>query len=198
MTTSTKSTKQRKKFYNSPWHKAIKLMSAPLSKDLRTRFKIRAIPVRTNDSVKIVSGGFKGRSGKVARVNVKRRLVFVEGITGKAQKGKTKMVGIHVSNLTLTKLDLSDKYRRRILERKGVSSELVEREFEEQAKTEAEQVAGSQASEQEPAQGSSDAARVGEGVELTQTASAEASAQAQSQTELAEPKEKQEEVDNGK
>jgi|GEM_PF-664374 large subunit ribosomal protein L24 len=197
MITSTKSKKQRKKFYGSPWHKAVKLMSAPLSKDLRTRFKIRAIPVRVNDSIKIVSGGFKGRSGKVARVNVKRRLVFVEGITGKAQKGKTKMVGIHVSNVTLTKLDLSDKYRRRILERKGVSSDLVEKEFEEQTKAETEQVVQAQPSEPEPARESTSTMQSGEESEISQTPSVETPAESQSQTESAETKEKQGEVENG-
>jgi len=122
--------KQRKKMFNLPWNLAIKLMSAPLSKELQARLNIKSIPVRVNDTVKIVSGGFKGRSGKVTRIDVKRRLVFVEGITGKAQKGKTKLVGIHVANLMITKLDLSDKYRKLILQRKGVSAELLEKEPE--------------------------------------------------------------------
>lgn len=122
--------KQRKRLFNLPWHRAIKLMSAPLSKDLRSRLKIKSIPVRVNDTVRVVSGGFKGRSGKVARVDVKRRLVYIEGITGKAQRGRTKLVGIHVSNLMITKLDLSDKYRKLILQRKGVSAEILEKEPE--------------------------------------------------------------------
>ncbi len=130
MSFSSNRYKQRKRLYNASWSSAIKLMSVPLSKDLKARLKIKSIPVRANDTVKIVSGGFKGRSGKVARTDVKRRLVYVEGITGKAQKGKTKLVGIHVSNLLLTRLDLSDKYRKLILQRKGVSPELLEKEPE--------------------------------------------------------------------
>lgn len=122
--------KQRKTMFNLPWHRAIKLMSAPLSKNLRARLNVKSMPVRVNDTVRVVSGGFKGRSGKVAKVDVKRRLVYVEGITGKAQKGKTKLVGIHVSNLMITKLDLSDKYRKLVLQRKGVSAELLEKEAE--------------------------------------------------------------------
>ncbi|PSN86776.1 50S ribosomal protein L24 [Candidatus Marsarchaeota G2 archaeon ECH_B_SAG-F08] len=136
MVLSAKPSKQRKALYNLPWHKAIKLMSAPLSKELRQRFSVKSIPVRVNDSVKIVSGGYKGRSGKVVRVDVKRRLVFIEGITEMSQKGKTKLVGIHVSNIMITKLDLSDKYRRQILERKGVSAEIIQKEIEEAEKAE--------------------------------------------------------------
>jgi large subunit ribosomal protein L24 len=122
--------KQRKILFTSPWHRRIKLLSAPLSKDLRVRLNIKSIPVRVNDSVKVVAGGFKGKSGKVVRVETKRGLVYIEGITGKAQKGKTKLVGIHVSNLIITKLDLSDKRRKMILQRKGVSAELLEKEPE--------------------------------------------------------------------
>lgn len=130
MVVSSDRYKQRKRMFNLPWHRAIKLMSAPLSKELRARLNIKSIPVRVNDTVKVVSGGFKGRSGKVVRVDVKRRLVYIEGITGKAQKGKTKLVGIHVANLMITKLDLSDKYRKLILQRKGVSAEAIEKEIE--------------------------------------------------------------------
>ncbi|MEM0121309.1 MAG: 50S ribosomal protein L24 [Thermoprotei archaeon] len=130
MSLSSNRYKQRRNLYNTRWNSRVKLMGAPLAKDLRSRLNLKSIPVRVNDTVKVVTGGFKGRSGKVARVNLKKRLVYIEGVTGKAQKGKTKLVGIHVSNLLITKLDLSDKYRKSILQRKGVSPELLEREPE--------------------------------------------------------------------
>lgn len=150
MVVSSDRYKQRKRMFNMPWHHAIKFMSVPLSKELRARLNIKSIPVRVNDTVRVVSGGSKGRSGKVARVDVKRRLVYIEGITGKAQKGKTKLVGIHVANLMITKLDLSDKYRKLILQRKGVSAEVLEKEIEGAAETKPEAKQGPEAKEEKP------------------------------------------------
>ncbi|HID17194.1 TPA: 50S ribosomal protein L24, partial [Candidatus Bathyarchaeota archaeon] len=43
---SSKPSKQRKAFYNAPAHLRRKLVSAPLSKELREKYGVRAIPVR--------------------------------------------------------------------------------------------------------------------------------------------------------
>ncbi|MCL5788496.1 MAG: 50S ribosomal protein L24 [Candidatus Marsarchaeota archaeon] len=161
----------------------MKAMACPLSKDLKAKLKVRSLPVRTGDNVRVVCGGFKTRSGRVSRVNVKRRLVFIEGITGKAQKGKTKMIGIHVSNVVITKLDLSDKRRRAILERKGAATAEVESEFEAQ-KAESESLAQQKqentaeppseeaAGKTEPSTGSSESGeQTGKSVDTTETQS---------------------------
>jgi ribosomal protein uL24 len=123
------------------WHNRAKLMAAPLTKALRGRFKVRSIAVKAGDSVKVVAGGYKNRSGKVSRVDTRRSLVFIEGITEKGEKGKMKMAGISVENLQITKLDLHDKHRRTVLERRGASVssiEAAEREQEEEEKQEEE------------------------------------------------------------
>ncbi|MEM3857298.1 MAG: 50S ribosomal protein L24 [Thermoprotei archaeon] len=180
---SAKPSKQRKRLLNAPWHRAIKMMATPLSKELRTKFGVRSLPVRVGDTVKVFGGGYKKRSGKVSRVDTKKMLVFIEGITGKAQKGRTKMVGIHVSNLTITKLDLSDKRRRAILERKGAAAESVEKEFEAQEEEQA--AAETPAPEPAPSEGGEAAPQP----EAASTQTAEAQQEAPVREEVEEKKE---------
>ena len=43
-----------------------RLMSAPLSKELRTKYGVRSMPVRKDDEVQVVRGHYKGQQvGKV-------------------------------------------------------------------------------------------------------------------------------------
>jgi len=63
-------------------------MSSHLSKELRTKYDVRAIPVRKGDTVKVVRGTFKGREGKVQSVYRKRWCLHVEKITKEKTNGK--------------------------------------------------------------------------------------------------------------
>lgn len=80
------------------------MVHAHLSKDLRIQKKKRALPVRKGDTVKVVRGKFRGRSGKVTAVNLKNTTVSVEGMVLKKQSGKEIMAKIHPSNLVITAL----------------------------------------------------------------------------------------------
>merc|ERR1712194_1001758 len=57
----------RKAYFTAPSHIRRKLMSAPLSKDLRTKYNVRAIPIRRDDEVMICRGHYHDREGKVTR-----------------------------------------------------------------------------------------------------------------------------------
>ena len=109
--------KVRKKYYNKPLHNRHKDMRAPLSPELRAEYGIKKLPVRKGDTVVIMRGSFKGHEGKVVRVDLKRRRVFVEGATRTKADGSEIFVPIHPSKVMITKLDLSDKLRKRIIER---------------------------------------------------------------------------------
>ncbi|HIQ50220.1 MAG TPA: 50S ribosomal protein L24 [Nanoarchaeota archaeon] len=111
--------KQRKALYEAPLHKRQKLMSAHLSKELREKFGRRSLPVRKGDEVKILRGEFKGRIGKVVKVDLKKLRVYIEGITRKKSTGEEVKVPIHPSNLMIIKADMSDKMRLKIIERAG-------------------------------------------------------------------------------
>jgi len=121
---SKKPSKQRKYFFNAPLHKRAKIMSVHLSKELREKYKVRAVPIRKGDKVRVVRGDAKGMEGKVIRVDRKRYFVYIEGITREKQSGETGHIPIHYSSLIITELDLSDKWRRRKLEELAKSKEV--------------------------------------------------------------------------
>lgn len=110
--------KQRKYLYNAPLHIARKFMSVVLSKTLKGKHSKKNIPIRKGDKIKIVRGQFKGKVGKVERVDIMYKKVFIEGINFVKKSGDKVPVGIHPSNLMITELNLDDKMRRKSLERK--------------------------------------------------------------------------------
>jgi large subunit ribosomal protein L24 len=90
-----------------------------ISKELAERLgiKARSIGIRRGDTVKVVSGGQKGKSGKVSKVNLRKGFVYIDGIVRKTSKGKEIMIPIRPSNLYITELDLSDKYRKALVDK---------------------------------------------------------------------------------
>ena len=116
---SSKPRKQRKFRFNAPLHVRHKFVNAHISKELKEKMKIKArsIEVRRGDIVKVMSGAQKGKSGKVSRVDLKKGFVYIEGIVRKTSKGKEIMIPIRASNLYITDLDLSDKYRKEIIDK---------------------------------------------------------------------------------
>jgi len=115
---SKKPRKQRKFLYNAPLHLRRKMLAAHLSKELKEKYKIRSLPVRVGDEVEVMRGKFKGRKGKIVKVDTKKLRVYVEGITIKKSSGQERLFPLHPSKLKIIKLDLSDKYRQKMLERK--------------------------------------------------------------------------------
>lgn len=108
---STQVRKQRKYNYNSPLHIRHRFMASTLSKDLRSEHGTRSVSVRTGDFVEVITGQFKGKSGKVTKVSLAQLKVHVEGCVIKKSNGTDAMYPIHPSNLMITKLDLSDNAR---------------------------------------------------------------------------------------
>lgn len=117
---SFKPRKQRKFLYTAPLHLRREILSSHLSKELREKFKRRALPLRKGDDIQVMRGKFKGKTGKVSRVNYKRYRVYIEGITRKRTVGTETQVALHPSKLKIINLNLDDKRRREIIERKGV------------------------------------------------------------------------------
>lgn len=57
--------KNRVAHFNAPAHVKYKLMSANLSKELREKHGIKSLPIRKDDEVLVVRGGFKDTQGKI-------------------------------------------------------------------------------------------------------------------------------------
>lgn len=110
--------KQRKYQCNAPLHIVRKMMSARLAKELKQKYGKRSFPVRTGDTVKVMVGKFRGKSGKIEDVSLVYKRVFVEGMNITKKDGNKIKVQIHPSNLMITELNLDDKLRKKALERK--------------------------------------------------------------------------------
>jgi len=106
-----KPSKQRKVLYEGEAHRLRKLLSAPLSKELRTSHGRHSYPVRKGDTVKIVRGDFAGIEGKVTEVDTHNLRLFVEGVTREKVAGTSTNVSVHSSKVVITKLNLDDKWR---------------------------------------------------------------------------------------
>lgn len=91
-------------------------MSAPLSKELREKYNVRSIPIRKDDEVQIVRGSHKDKEGKVTSVYRLKYVIHVERVTRDKVSGQSIPLGIHPSNVVITKLKL-DKDRESILAR---------------------------------------------------------------------------------
>jgi large subunit ribosomal protein L26e len=136
--------KARKAHFSAPSNVRRRLMSAGLSKELRTKHKVRSMPVRKGDEVRIVRGTYANREGKILHSYRKKWVIHIEKITRDKANGKTPPqrshfymyrflrpgqtvnVGIHPSKVVITKLKI-DKDRTNLLERKRVGVQSVAR-----------------------------------------------------------------------
>jgi large subunit ribosomal protein L24 len=110
--------KQRKMLFNAPAHIRHKLMAAPLSPELLAQRGVKTLPVRKGDTIRIVRGDHKGFEGKVSRVDLKHFRVYLEGLTREKVDGTTVFVALHPSKVMIRSLNLDDKRRKAVLERK--------------------------------------------------------------------------------
>eukprot|EP00920_Eleutheroschizon_duboscqi_P043436 GHVT01103276.1.p1 GENE.GHVT01103276.1~~GHVT01103276.1.p1 ORF type:complete len:138 (+),score=18.74 GHVT01103276.1:122-535(+) len=113
--------KSRRAHFSAPSNVRRTIMSAPLSKELRQKYKVRSLPIRKDDEVMIVRGRLHDREGKVVQVYRKKWVVHIERVTRDKADGQTVPVGIHPSKVVITKPKL-DKDRKKLLERKNRST----------------------------------------------------------------------------
>lgn len=104
-----------------------KMMSSPLSKELRQKYNVRSMPIRKDDEVQVVRGHYKGQQvGKIVQVYRKKFVVYIERIQREKANGASVHVGIHPSKVVIVKLKI-DKDRKRILDRKARSRQITDK-----------------------------------------------------------------------
>ena len=108
--------RQRKALYTASTFERRRRMTVPLSRELRRRFRARSLPVRKGDTVRVLSGSFVGREERVAKVDRRAYAVILDNVTVKSGEDKLKPLPIRTSHLVLTRLNLSDAWRRRVLQ----------------------------------------------------------------------------------
>jgi ribosomal protein uL24 len=105
--------RQRKALYTAPTSERRVRMTVPLSRELRARFHRRSLPLRKGDTVRVLSGSFEGREERVARVDRRGYTVTLDNVTLKTADEKMKPLSLGVGHLVITRLNLSDPWRRR-------------------------------------------------------------------------------------
>ncbi|MGY4884217.1 MAG: 50S ribosomal protein L24 [Nanobdellota archaeon] len=104
---SSQPRKQRKYRANAPLHLRKEFVSINLSKELRKKIGKRNLPAKKGDKVKICVGKFKGKTGKILEVNLKKSKIIVEDVQVKKQDGSKANFKLQPSNLQI--IDLADR-----------------------------------------------------------------------------------------
>ena len=113
MIKSAQKRKQRKFRFTAAMHERQKFANAHISKELASKLGIkkRSMQIRKGDTVKVMAGDNKGKSGKVNDVNLLKGTVSIDGIIRKNAKGKEQPIPISASNIYITEMDTTDKAR---------------------------------------------------------------------------------------
>jgi large subunit ribosomal protein L24 len=117
-THSRKARKQRKAKTNAALHQRRRMVSAHLDSALMREYNVRSVPVRKGDTVKVVRGAqdLKGSENKVASVDLNKYKIVIENITVPKADGTQTERPVDPSDVVITKLDLSDGWRKRKLD----------------------------------------------------------------------------------
>ncbi|MBT4191755.1 MAG: 50S ribosomal protein L24 [Candidatus Diapherotrites archaeon] len=108
---TSKPNKSRKAAFTMPVHKKNKAIAGHLNEKLQKEIGRRSLPLRKNDTVKIVRGSFKAKTGKIIRIDRVKMKVFVEKVIRKKSDGTEFEVPIEPSNLIILEIDRSDRKR---------------------------------------------------------------------------------------
>ena len=131
---TTKPTKQRKRLYQASVSERYRRFSAPLSSKLKESHGTNSVPIRKGDTVMIMRGDRRNTEGKVTQIDTQKYRIFVEGANREKVDGTSIPVPIHPSKVMITRLNLDDKWRKKILERKGIAeAEIAEEQPKKKA-----------------------------------------------------------------
>jgi large subunit ribosomal protein L24 len=115
--------KQRKFRFRAPLHVRHKFLSAHLDKLLRKEVGRRSLPLRKGDEVLVMKGSSRGFRGVIDSIDLKKARIYVDGIKARKVDGSEVLKPLSPSNVLITKLNLDDKWRKKIIERKRAAKE---------------------------------------------------------------------------
>ncbi len=132
---STKPNKQRKYAHNAPLHIRNKFLSCSITKSLKDEHNTKHIRVKTKDTVKILRGEHRGKTGEITKVNVKNATVHIKDITRKKVNGQDAHIPIKPSNIQIIELDLKDEKRLKTLRKKKEQKKITEKPKKDKTET---------------------------------------------------------------
>eukprot|EP00922_Rhytidocystis_sp_ex-Travisia-forbesii_P061521 GHVS01091169.1.p2 GENE.GHVS01091169.1~~GHVS01091169.1.p2 ORF type:complete len:143 (+),score=32.02 GHVS01091169.1:141-569(+) len=113
--------KNRKAHFTAPSHVRRILMSAQLSKELRQKYNVKAMPIRKDDEVIVRKGAHSETEGKVVQVYRKKWVIHLDRLQRDKANGEQVPIGVRAGHVMITKLKL-DKDRKALLEKKGAAA----------------------------------------------------------------------------
>ncbi len=120
--------------YQATFQTRSKQLGSNLSKDLQKKYGKKSVRALEGDSITISRGEFKGVDGKIAKISTEKSSVTIDGIKKEKTKGDKFDVYIHTSNLVITSLNTSDKWRMAKLEGKDPKKQPKETPVKENTK----------------------------------------------------------------
>ena len=114
---------RNKQIFQATLQNRSKQMGSALSKDLHKKYGKRSVRVIEGDHVTILRGEFKGVDGKITQISTEKLSVAIDGVKKEKTKGDKFDVYIHTSNLVVTSLNSSDKWRIAKLEGKDTKKQ---------------------------------------------------------------------------
>lgn len=108
---SSKPRKQVKYRANAPLHTRHKFLNAKLSEEASKKYGITRIAVKKGDKVKILRGQYKGKTGKINRVNMVKTRIYIDGAERTKTDGSKAFYPIHPSNVLIVEMGMDDKRR---------------------------------------------------------------------------------------
>ncbi len=105
--------KQRLFRFTAPLHARRGFVHAHIDKATKQKLGIKknSTQVRRGDTVKVMAGSNKGKSGKVTNVNLRTSKITINSVTRKNARGKEYGIPISANNVYITELNLDDKLR---------------------------------------------------------------------------------------
>jgi len=103
--------KQRKFRYNAPLHLKKKFLTVHLNKELKKTQNRRSLQVKKGDKIKILRGNFKGKTGIVEKIDIKKEHIFVHGVETIKKDGSKVPKTINASNIMIISLNQEGKKR---------------------------------------------------------------------------------------
>jgi large subunit ribosomal protein L24 len=114
---SVQARKQRFALAKAKLHGLQNLMHSQLNKVLREKYRRRSIQIKKGDTVKVMRGQFTKKEGKIERIDLKRRKVYVAGVELVKQDKSKVAYPLNPSNLQVQLLGDIDAKRKVILHR---------------------------------------------------------------------------------
>ncbi|MCX6774268.1 MAG: 50S ribosomal protein L24 [Candidatus Micrarchaeota archaeon] len=119
-----------------PNHMRKKNICVHVAKDIRKSLKLaRSVVIRKGDSVKVLRGDHKGKSGAILEVNPKEGVVYIEGITRTNSRTKKEVpIAIQPSNIILVSRGDIKAISKKAKEKKTETKKETKEEKKEEAK----------------------------------------------------------------